>query len=62
LRAFAHRPEWELYDLAADPDESKNLAGTPAAKPVFDDLRAQLAAFQKRTNDPFEHGISRAPD
>lgn len=42
----------ELYDLAADPHETKNIAGEPAMRPVRDRLLRQLKAWMARTNDP----------
>jgi N-sulfoglucosamine sulfohydrolase len=62
LAAFAQRPEFELYDLAADPEEVRNLAGDPARKPVFDGLLARLRKFQRDTGDPFRDGVSRTLD
>jgi arylsulfatase A-like enzyme len=45
------RPDYELYDLAADPDEFVNLADNPVLRPVFDDLRQRLSAWMADTFD-----------
>ncbi|WP_435015924.1 sulfatase family protein [Tundrisphaera sp. TA3] len=37
-----HRPMFELYDLEADPDEFRNLIGTPEAAKVERELKASL--------------------
>ncbi len=50
---FLQRPKFELYDLQADPDETKNLADDPAHKATFDKLAAELKAFQQKTKDPW---------
>jgi arylsulfatase A-like enzyme len=42
----------ELYDLVADPHETKNIAGEPAARAVRDKLLRQLNAWMERTDDP----------
>jgi arylsulfatase A-like enzyme len=39
---------WELYNLAADPGEKKNLADAPAAAAALEALRAKLLAFEER--------------
>ena len=39
---------WELYDLASDPGEKKNLADAPAAAALLESLRAKLVAFEER--------------
>ena len=39
---------WELYDLASDPGEKKNLADAPAAAALLESLRAKLLAFEER--------------
>lgn len=39
---------WELYDLATDPGEKRNLADDPQARPVFEAMRAKLIAFEER--------------
>jgi arylsulfatase A-like enzyme len=42
----------ELYDLAADPAETRNLAVEPAAADIARDLRSRLLAWMKRNGDP----------
>ncbi len=44
-------PEWELYDLAADPDEVRNVADDPAYAAVKADLEVKLAAMQAEYSD-----------
>jgi arylsulfatase A-like enzyme len=39
---------FELFDLAADPGEKKNLADDPAHQKVLDDLRAKLLAHEEK--------------
>jgi arylsulfatase A-like enzyme len=42
----------ELYDMVNDPLEMSNLAGTPEAAAVEQDLRQQIFAWMQATNDP----------
>lgn len=58
LEAFEHRPDEELYDLQADPDEIVNLAKDPAHAAVLADVRAQLARWRTATHDPWMAGIT----
>ncbi len=44
-------PEEELYDLAADPHQIRNLAGSPEHKPIRDRLRAALDRWIEETGD-----------
>lgn len=53
LDAFVHRPQWELYDLERDPQETVNLAEKPESATVIEQFRKELAAWQKRTADPW---------
>ncbi|MDR2117483.1 MAG: sulfatase-like hydrolase/transferase [Planctomycetaceae bacterium] len=39
--------QYELYDLATDPHETKNLINDPALKTVSDDLKQKLEVWQK---------------
>lgn len=51
--AYIRRPREELYDVQADPWETKNLAGDPAQADRVADLRAKLLQWQEKTNDPW---------
>ncbi len=53
LRAYIHRPAFELYDLEADPHEVKNLASDGEHAETLQRMQAKLKAFQKRTRDPW---------
>lgn len=58
---FVNRPEYELYDLAADPYELHNLAGTEACRRVEADLRERLNRWMRATHDPVLDGSIRRP-
>ncbi len=51
-RAFAPRPEFELYDLAKDPEQWQDVAGDPAYAEVLEELKRELAAELLRREDP----------
>ncbi|WP_414660332.1 sulfatase family protein [Horticoccus sp. 23ND18S-11] len=48
---YSERPAEELYDLAADPHEQRNLAGDPAHAARLGALRADLDAWMKQQGD-----------
>jgi arylsulfatase A-like enzyme len=50
--AFGRRPGEELYVLADDPDEIRNVAAAPAYSAVRDRLRDQLLGELRRVGDP----------
>jgi N-sulfoglucosamine sulfohydrolase len=50
--AFGKRPAEELYELASDPDQMKNLAADPKHKAAKDGLSTRLEAYLKQTGDP----------
>ena len=39
---------WELFDLASDPRQQKNLADQPTSRALLDELRAKLVKFEER--------------
>jgi N-sulfoglucosamine sulfohydrolase len=53
VKAYIHRPAFELYDLKSDPDEIHNLAKEAKYAKVLGGMKEKLRAFQKRTGDPW---------
>jgi N-sulfoglucosamine sulfohydrolase len=53
IEAYVHRPREELYDVAADPDEIVNLAGSTEYAKILVELREKVATWQKKTDDPW---------
>lgn len=53
IDAYIHRPRYELYNLADDPDETKNLATDPAHATLLGDLAHKLKEWQRTTKDPW---------
>jgi N-sulfoglucosamine sulfohydrolase len=51
--SYMHRPQFELYDVQADPHEGHNLADDPQHKALLAEMIKELKAFQARTNDPW---------
>jgi len=51
--AYLHRAQFELYDLAEDPHEVRNLADDPSHAAVLKQLQAKLKRFQRQTKDPW---------
>lgn len=51
-RTMERPPRFELYDLAADPFEFRNLADDSAYADVLRELQGELARWRKETNDP----------
>jgi arylsulfatase A-like enzyme len=43
--------QYELYDLSANPHETKNLINDTELKSVFDDLKQKLEAWQNENPD-----------
>jgi N-sulfoglucosamine sulfohydrolase len=62
VQDYLFRPEFELYNLAEDSGESKNLASDPTYSNTLKRLQKQIKAFQVRTRDPWlimwEHDVS----
>lgn len=55
------RPPLELYDLHEDPDERVNRVGDPGLAQVEADLKRELVAWMRRTNDPILDGPVASP-
>ena len=53
--------QWELFDLVNDPDELKNLYGSPAAQPLVTELKSRLAKLKRDLGDTdqFTTGLPR---
>jgi N-sulfoglucosamine sulfohydrolase len=51
VQAYYKRPAEELYDLKADPNETKNLAADPARSQTLTQLREDLDAWMKANGD-----------
>jgi len=54
--ACAKRPAEELYDVAADPWQMKNLAGDAKFAQVLERMRGELATWMAQTGDPRSKG------
>lgn len=52
-RIWKNPPEYELYDLNADPHEFNNLSDDPAYNTVKKELINALKAWEKETRNPF---------
>ncbi|MFD8531114.1 sulfatase [Streptosporangium canum] len=48
---FVYPPEWELYDMAVDPDELTNVYNNPEYKDVREELKAAMWRAQARVGD-----------
>jgi N-sulfoglucosamine sulfohydrolase len=50
---YLQRPVFELFDIADDRREIKNLAGNPEYAGILNELKEQLKTFQENTGDPW---------
>lgn len=50
---YLHRPEFELYDIERDPNESNNLADDPAYAEILESHKEKIREFQRTTQDPW---------
>jgi len=54
VQQFVQRPEFELYDLVADPLETNNLATEDERAELLEEMLQQLRGFQAKTGDPWK--------
>ena len=50
---YINRARFELYDISADPNETKNLADDPEYYTVLRDYQNKLKQMQKQLEDPW---------
>lgn len=60
-KAFSYHPPFELYDLAQDPWEQRNVAAEAKYATVLADLRARLRTHMQETSDPLLAGAVPCP-
>jgi len=53
VQDYLLRPEFELYDLSADPNEVTNLAKDDKYKVVLESMKEKMKTFQKSTSNPW---------
>ncbi len=53
IDAFLQRPEFELYDMVADPHEINNLADNPEYASILGSMKTRIKDFQFSTRDPW---------
>jgi N-sulfoglucosamine sulfohydrolase len=53
VRQYIHRPEFELYDIKADPWEKNNLADDPEYSKILETMIARMKQIQVETTDPW---------
>jgi hypothetical protein len=61
-RGPAVEPEWELFDLVADPHELHNVIGDPAYRGIALELREELERLQRELGDAPHAGASEVLD
>ncbi len=53
VNQYIHRAQFELFDLANDPDETRNLALEEDYADLLNNMKADLKQFQRQTKDPW---------
>jgi N-sulfoglucosamine sulfohydrolase len=54
VKDYLFRPEFELYDLAKDPNELNNLTNNKDFKKVLETMKTKMKGFQTKTKDPWK--------
>ena len=50
---YIQRPQFELFDMTSDPNETTNLANSPGHADILAQYQAKLKSMQKRYDDPW---------
>ena len=50
---YVNRPQFELFDIRSDPDETTNLAQSPGHQDVLETYKAKLKKMQRNMEDPW---------
>ena len=50
---YVHRPQFELFDIAADPEETTNLAESAGHQDVLKEYKDKLKKMQRDMEDPW---------
>ena len=53
VKEYIHRPEFELYDIATDPNESNNLANQSEYRELLGTYQEKLKTAQQKFHDPW---------
>jgi len=53
VKSYIQRPQFELFDISSDPDETRNLAELPQHAELLKKYQDKLKAAQKETGDPW---------
>ncbi|MCG8653380.1 MAG: sulfatase [Pirellulales bacterium] len=53
VERYVHRPQFELFDMQADPHETTNLAESTGHRDILEAYQAKLKAMQKKMDDPW---------
>ena len=53
VREYIHRPQFELFDISADPNEAVNLAADEKYAKVLEEYKSKMKEFQTATQDPW---------
>ena len=51
--SYINRPRFELFNIAEDPNETRNLAGDPAYADLLKEYQDRLKSFQREMEDPW---------
>jgi arylsulfatase A-like enzyme len=58
---FWKKDQWEMYDLAGDPDELHNLYNDPAQQETVANLKAELYRLKKEVRDIDQYANQQPP-